>query len=86
MDKLVDKYLAEGSPTNTVVRVLQQVKGVKVKKVDMKRTITFTLSKGIDENDFDNFDKIDTIHEILKKAYPKSITTHDYNKFIVEEL
>lgn len=85
MDKLVDKYLKEGKE-NSIARMLEKKFGVKIKKVDVKRRITFTLAKGIDEDDFDNFGLIDNIHKTLKKTFKPATTEHDYNKFIVEEL
>lgn len=59
---------------------------VKFKEVTRKSTITFKMKKDIDENNFDNFAKIDGILAFLKKRYKGSIVTHDFDKFIVEEL
>ena len=85
-ESVVDKYISEATSENTVARMIQKNFGVKIKKVDVKRRIVFQLAKPIDENDFDSFDKIDGIHDLLKKAYRNSTTEHDYDRFIVEEL
>ncbi len=86
MDELVEKYLIEGTKENQVAKTLQKKLGLKVKQVDVKRRITFTLAKGIDESDFDNFATIDEIHDFLKKTYKPATTEHAWDKFIVEEL
>ncbi len=82
---LVDKYLIEGKE-NAVAKMIHKQFGVKVKKVDIKRRIVFTLAKGIDEGDFDSFKVIDDIHALLKKTFKPASTEHDFDKFIVEEL
>ena len=81
----VEKYITEATSENTVAKMIQKQFGVKVKKVEVKRKIVFHLTKGIEE-DFDNIDLIDDIHALLKKAFRGSVTKHDYDRFIVEEL
>ncbi len=86
MDKsLSEKYITEATSENAVAKMMLK-KGVRVKKVDVKRKITFHLAKGIDEKDFNNMDLIDDIHELLKKAFKGSTSKHDYDRFTVEEL
>lgn len=85
MDK-VEKYITEATSENAVAKMIQKQFDVKVKKVEVKRKIIFALGKHLDENDFEDMDKIDGIHKILKKSFKGSITKHDYDKFIVEEL
>ena len=81
----VEKYITEATSENAVAKMIQKQFGVRVKKVEVKRKIVFTLTKGIEE-DFDNIDLIDDIHALLKKSFKGSITKHDYDRFIVEEL
>lgn len=59
---------------------------VKFKDISRKAVITFKMKNFIDENDFDNFAKIDGILDFLKKKYKGAIVSHDFDKFIVEEL
>ena len=59
---------------------------VKFTEVSRKAVITFKMKNYIDENDFDNFAKIDAILKFLKKKYKGALVTHDFDKFIVEEL
>jgi len=59
---------------------------VKFKEIARKSVITFKMKNFIDENDFDNFAKIDGIMAFLKKKYKGAIVSHDFDKFIVEEL
>ena len=82
----IDKYITEATSENAVAKMIEKKFGIKIKKVEMKRMITFHLSKPIDENDWDNFDKIDGIHDLLKKSFKGSTTEHEYDKFIVKEL
>ena len=82
----VEKYITEATSENAVAKMLLKDFGVKVKKVDVKRKIIFHLTKHLDENDFEDMNKIDDIHTLLKKAFKGSTTKHDYDRFIVEEL
>lgn len=59
---------------------------IKFKEITRKAVITFKMKDFIDENDFDNFAKIDAIMDFLKKQYKGAIVSHDFDKFIVEEL
>jgi len=58
----------------------------KVKKVDVKRKIIFHLSDFVDEEDFDNFSKIDAIQDFIKKKYKGSIVEFKGRTIEVEEL
>lgn len=88
MDKIYEKYIKEGKniDDNKVAKLLQKQFGVKVKKMDVRKIVTFTLAEGIDESDFANFKLIDDIHAFLKKTYGSSVTEHAWNKFVVEQL
>lgn len=59
---------------------------IKFKDITRKAVITFKMKDFIDENDFNNFSKIDGIMAFLKKQYKGAIVKHDFDKFIVEEL
>jgi len=87
-NKVYEKYITEGKNVddNKVARTLQKQFGVKVKKIDVRKIVTFTLAEGIDESDFANFKLIDDIHAYLKKTYGSAITKHEYNRFYVEQL
>jgi hypothetical protein len=87
--KTMSKYLNLDEATVATGRVANLLKSkfdAPVKKVEEKRKITFTLAKGIDEQEFENFDKIDNIIAFLEKTFKGSIVKHDYDKFTVEEL
>lgn len=88
MEKIYEKYINEGKSIddNRVAATLQKKFGVKVKKLDVRKIVTFTLAEGIDESDFANFDLIDNIHAFLKKTYGSASTEHAWNKFVVEQL
>ena len=68
------------------VQAFKKKYAIQVKNVNKISKITFFLPRGIDEDEFENFDTIDGIMADLKKIYPGSIVTHDYDKFTVEEL
>jgi hydroxymethylglutaryl-CoA reductase len=59
---------------------------VKVKKVEMKRKIVFHLSDFVDEENFDNFDKIDTVTDFIKKKYKDAIVNFKGRTIEVMEL
>ena len=84
---MIEEYLIESIDMREK-KAAQNIKHLSgpIRKIEKISKITFTLSKGIDEEEMENFDKIDRIIAILEKTYPGSIVKHDYDKFIVEEL
>lgn len=88
MEKIYERYINEGKNVDDkkVAAILQKQFGVKVKKIDARKIVTFTLVEGIDESDFANFELIDNIHAFLKKTYGQASTEHAWNKFVVEQL
>ena len=46
--KDLEKYITEATSENAVAKMIEKQFGVKVKKVDVKRKITFQLTKPID--------------------------------------
>ena len=84
MEKYEKYLIKEGK--NPVVKMLERTAGEKIKKVDTRMRIVYHLTKPIDEEEFDNFDRIDKTIAMLEKMYPNAIVKHDWDKFIVEEL
>ena len=74
------------SAESQVSQVISKVFPVKVKKVEMKRKIVFHLSDFVDEENFDNFDKIDTITNFIKKKYKDAIVDWKGRTIEVTEL
>jgi hypothetical protein len=86
---MYEKYLVEGKTTGleaTMEKMIAKTAKIPVKKVTKKLKVVFQLKQGLDEQEFDNFGKIDKIIETLEKMYPNAIIKHDWDKFIVEEL
>ena len=84
---MIEKYLTEAVDVKEK-KAAQNIKHLTgpIRKIEKISKITFILNKGIDEDEIENFSKIDNIMDILKRTYPTSIIKHDYDKFIVEEL
>lgn len=66
---------AERMVASAIDRVFAQKPGsvAKVKKIETKKKIIFHMSDFVDEEDFDNFNKIDTITDFIKKKYKDAI-------------
>jgi len=75
---------SDKSNAKSIIKSIPELKGVQ--SIDSKRTVIFKFKEGLDENNFDNFNKIDKIIAFLKKQYPGSIVKHDFNTFTVKEL
>ena len=69
----VDSILNESSEKLVSQAISKVFPTVKVKKVEMKRKIVFHLSDFVDEEELDNFSKIDAINEFIKKKYKDAI-------------
>jgi len=82
----VNSILSESSESQVSSTIAKVFPNVKVKKVDVKRKIIFHLSDFVDEGDFDNFSKIDTIQDFIKKKYKGSIVKFKGRTIEVEEL
>lgn len=74
------------SSESQVSQTISKIFNVKVKKIDMKRKIIFHLSDFVDEEDFDNFDKIDAVTDFIKKKYKDAIVNWKGRTIEVEEL
>lgn len=82
-----EKYLIEvKNSEDRIGKMIERTSGERVKKISKKMKIVFTLSKYIDEQEFENFNKIDKTIELLEKMYPNATVRHDWDRFIVEEL
>jgi len=82
----VNSILSESSEKQVSQAISKVFPDVKVKKVDVKRKIIFHLSDFVDEEDFDNFSKIDAIQDFIKKKYKGSIVEFKGRTIEVEEL
>lgn len=75
---------SDKSNAKAIIKSIPELKGVDT--IDSKRTIVFKFKAGLDENEFENFNKIDGIIAFLEKKYPGSIVEHQFNIFTVKEL
>ena len=82
----VDSILNESSEKLVSQAISKVFPAVKVKKVEMKRKIVFHLSDFVDEEELDNFSKIDAINEFIKKKYKDAIVNWKGRTLEVEEL
>lgn len=84
------KSIFESTITNQDRKVVKSIEksypDLSIRGIDAKRKIVFEFNQYIDDQDFDNFGKIDSIMAFLKKSYKGSIVTHDGSRFTVEEL
>ena len=67
-------------------KMVEKATGEKIKLIDKKLKVVFRLKRPIDEEEIENFDKIDKTVAMLEKMYPEATVRHDWDKFIVEEL
>ena len=81
----VDSIINESSETQ-VKKAIEKVFSVKVRKVDVKKKLIFHLSDFVDDEDMDNFGKIDAIEDLIKKKYKDSIVKFKGRTIEVEEL
>lgn len=74
-EKLQEAYeavmLNEANDETQVAKALEKVFGVKVQKVEVRREIEIRFRPMIDQEDFDNFDKIDAFEEFVEKKLKK---------------
>lgn len=80
-----DSILNESSEMQ-VKKAIEKVFPVKVRKTDVKKKVIFHLSDFVDEEDFDNFGKIDAVTDFIKKKYKGSIVDFKGRTIEVEEL
>jgi len=81
----VDSIINESSEMQ-VKKAIEKVFPVKVKKVDIKKKLIFHLSDFIDDEELENFSKIDAIEDLIKKKYKDSIVKFKGRTIEVEEL
>lgn len=81
----VDSILNESSEMQ-VKKAIEKVFPVKVKKTDIKRKIVFHLSDFIDDEEMENFAKIDAVTDFIKKKYKGSIVSFKGRTIELEEL
>ena len=81
----VNSILSE-SVERQVSQAISKVFPVKVRNVEMKKKVIFHLSDFVDEEDFDNFDKIDAVTDFIKKKYKDAIVDFKGRTIEVTEL
>jgi hypothetical protein len=82
----VNTVLNESAERQVSQAISKIFPNVKVKNIEMKQKIIFHLSDFVDEEEFDNFDKIDAIDSFIKKKYKNAITNWKGRTIEVEEL
>lgn len=88
-DKIQEAYegsIINESSENQVKKAIEKVFPVKVKKTDVRRKIIFHLSDFVDDEDMNNFSKIDAITDLIKKKYKGSIVNFKGRTIELEEL
>ena len=81
----VNSILSE-SVERQVSQAISKVFPVKVRNVEMKKKVIFHLSDFVDEEDFDNFDKIDAVTDFIKMKYKDAIVDFKGRTIEVTEL
>jgi len=85
-----EKYLLKesgGEPKDqSIGKMITKITGEKVTKIDKKLRVVFHIRNFIDHEDMANFDKIDKTVAMLEKMYPGASVSHEWDKFVVEEL
>jgi hypothetical protein len=82
----VNSILSESSERQVSQIISKVFPNVKVKKVDVKRKLIFHLSDFVDNEEFDNFSKIDAVDDFIKKKYKDAIVEWKGRTVEVEEL
>ena len=89
-EKIQEAYentvLSESTERQVSQAITKVFPNVKVNKVEVKRKLIFHLSNFVDEQEFDNFNKIDAIDDFIKKKYKDAITKWKGRTIEVEEL
>ena len=80
-----DSILNESSEM-AIKKAIEKVFPTKVKKVETKRKIILHLSSFLDDEDMDNFSKIDAVEEFIKKKIKGSIVKWKGSTIEIEEL
>jgi hypothetical protein len=89
-EKIQEAYettvLSESSEKQVSQHISKVFPSVKVKKVDVKRKLIFHLSDFVDNEELDNFSKIDAVDNFIKKKYKDAIVNWKGRTVEVEEL
>lgn len=87
MDKIQEAYLSiVESSDRQVSQAIEKLFGIKVKNTEEKRKITFHLSNYLDDENMDNWSKIDALEKFIKSKYKGAIVEFQGSKIVVEEL
>ena len=86
IQKIYENSIINESSEIQVRKAIEIVLPVKVKKIDVKKKIIFQLSDYVDEQDFENFPKIDALDKFIKKKYKDSIVEWKGRTIEIEEL
>ena len=82
----VNSILSESNERQVSQIISKVFPNVKFKKVDVKRKLIFHLSDFVDNEEFDNFSKIDAVDDFIKKKYKDAIVEWKGRTVEVEEL
>ena len=89
-EKIQEAYettvLSESSERQVSQIISKVFPNVKVKKVDVKRKLIFHLSDFVDNEELDNFSKIDAVDDFIKKKYKDAIVNWKGRTIEIEEL
>jgi hypothetical protein len=80
-----DSILNESSDIQ-IKKAIEKVFPTKVKKVETKQKFILHLSSFVDDEDMDNFSKIDAIENFIKKKIKDSIVKWKGTTIEIEEL
>jgi hypothetical protein len=81
-----ERTILNESAERQIATAISKTFPVKVKKIEEKKKVIFHLSDFIDEEDFDNFNKIDAVDEFIKKKYKDAIVEWKGRTIEVTEL
>jgi len=73
IQKAYEDSILNESAERQIATAISKVFPVKVKKIEEKKKVIFHLSSFVDQEDFDNFNKIDAVDELIKKKFKDAI-------------
>lgn len=88
-EKIQEAYetsILSESAERQVSQAITKLFDVKVKKIDVKKKLVFHLSDFVDNEEFDNFDKIDAVDAFIKKKFKDAIVEWKGRTIEVTEL
>lgn len=86
IQKVYEDSILNESSERQVAAAIEKTFAVKVKKIEEKKKMIFHLSDFVDNEDFDNFNKIDAVEKFIKKKYKDAIVEWKTRTIEVTEL